>query len=245
MTDLELLDELKAELDTLRPLTSAMTAKLREYYIVEWTHHSTAIEGNTLSLRETQVVLEGITVGGKTMREHLEIIDHRDAIDYVESFVQEEIPLTENFIRNVHHLVLKNTSPNDAGQYRRTGVIISGSEHKPPESLEVPAMMREMVEKYNTVWANKHPVYRAALLHWYTTYIHPFIDGNGRTARLLMNFSLMQRGYPPVIFRKERRLEYLDALELASVQGNMEPFYQLTAQSLIETTEIFLKVSSQ
>lgn len=245
MVNFNQLDKLKRKLDALRPFPPAVAAKLREHYIVEWTHHSTAIEGNTLSLMETRVVLEGITVGGKTLREHLEIIDHRDAIEYIEGYINEEIPLTETFIRNVHRMVLKSTFPDHAGQYRKTGVTIAGSKHRPPEAIEVPALMKEMVQKYNTAWQNKHPVERAALLHWHFTCIHPFIDGNGRTARLLMNFSLMQKGYPPVIFKKEDRLKYLDALEKASVEGELDNFLELTTRAAAESINRFLNVISQ
>jgi len=223
---------LKKEIDARRPFPPAVAAKLKEYYVVEWTHHSTAIEGNTLDLAETRVVLEGITVGGKTLREHLEIIDHRDAIEYVESYVHEEIPLTEGLIRNIHRLVMKNTLPEEAGRYRRGGVVIAGSRHRPPEGIAVPALMKELVTAYNGGWQAEHPVKRAALLHWRMVFIHPFLDGNGRTARLLMNFSLMRDGYPPVIFKKEDRVRYLDNLEKASVEGDLGPFFILTLERL-------------
>ncbi|MBF7081606.1 Fic family protein [Desulfallas sp. Bu1-1] len=239
--DFSEIDQLKKKLDSYRPFPPAVAAKLREYYVVEWTHNSTAIEGNTLSLRETQMVLEGITVGGKTLREHLEIIDHKDAIEYIEDYIHEKIPLTETFIRNIHHMVLKSTFPGEAGKYREKNIIITGSKHKPPEAIEVPALMREMVDKYNADWQAEHPLKAAAMLHWRTTFIHPFIDGNGRVARLLMNFSLMQKGYPPVIFKKEDRLRYLEALEEASKEGKLDSFLELTLQSAMDSIEIYLR----
>ncbi|MCF8011886.1 MAG: Fic family protein [Clostridiales bacterium] len=244
MSKFQQLDKLKIKLDSYRPFSPAIAEKLREQYIVDWTHHSTAIEGNTLSLKETRVVLEGITVGGKTLREHLEITDHRNAIEYVEDYINEEIPLTESFIRNVHYMVLKNSFSEHAGKYRNTGVTIAGSKHKPPSPVEVPALMKDMVQKYNNKWQDKHPVKRAALLHFKITHIHPFVDGNGRTARLLMNFSLMQSGFPPAIFKKEHRLEYLEALEKASSENKLDDFLELTVQAAVESTRLHLETVS-
>lgn len=238
----ELIDQKKKELDALRPFPSAVAARLREFYLVEWTHHSTALEGNTLTLMETRVVLEGITVGGKTLREHLEIIDHKDAIEYVEEYVREDIPLTETFIRDVHRLVLKSTFPDAAGRYRTGNVVIAGSKHRPPEGFQVPVLMKNLVEDFNIKWSTRHPVERAAWLHWKLTHIHPFIDGNGRTARLLMNFVFMREGYPPVIFKKEERERYLTSLEEASVAGNMVSFLELVRDALLVSLEIFLSV---
>lgn len=242
---LERLSRLKEELDRSRPLSPAEALRLREYLLVEWTHHSTALEGNTLDLRETRIVLlDGLTVGGKTLREHLEVVDHRDAVEWMESTVKEKVPLSEALIRELHRLVLKSTFPDEAGRYRRGAVRIAGSRHAPPAASDVPDLVRKMVEVYDTM-KNAHPVERAAWLHWRLAWIHPFVDGNGRTARLLMNFSLMRDGYPPAVIRKEERERYLDALEAASVKGNLEPFVQLVAERLEESLELHLAVLGQ
>jgi Fic family protein len=238
----ERIDELKRRLDALRPLPPAIAARLREHCLVEWTHHSTALEGNTLSLVETRVVLlDGLTVGGKTLREHLEIVDHRDAVEYLEACVREALPLTEAFVREVHRLVLKGTWPEEAGRYRRSGVVIAGSRHAPPPPALVSALVRDLVEEHNRSQA--HPVEKAAVLHWRLAYVHPFADGNGRTARLLMNFSLMRDGYPPAVIRKEWRKEYLEALEEASVNGNLGPFVGLVAEAAAESLELWLRTA--
>ncbi|ACX51952.1 filamentation induced by cAMP protein Fic [Ammonifex degensii KC4] len=229
------IDRLKERLDRARPLTPAEARRLREYLLVEWTHHSTALEGNTLDLRETRVVLlDGLAVGGKTLREHLEVVDHRDAIEWLESAVREGLPLSEGLIRELNRLVLKSTLPEEAGKYRRGGARVAGSRHVPPPAWDVPFLVRETVREYDARRGKEHPVALAAWLHWRLVFIHPFTDGNGRTARLLMNFSLMSGGYPPAVIRKEDRERYLDALEEASVRGNLEPFTRLLAERVKE-----------
>lgn len=179
------IDHLKERLDRARPLTPAEVQRLREYLLVEWTHHSTALEGNTLDLRETRIVLlDGLTVGGKTLREHLEVLDHREAVEWLEAAVREGQPLSEGLIRELHRLVTRSTLPEEAGRYRRGGVRIAGSRHVPPPAWEVPALVRRMVEEYNRRRGKDHPVALAAWLHWRLAFMHPFADGNGRTARL-------------------------------------------------------------
>ncbi|TDA64082.1 MAG: Fic family protein [Clostridia bacterium] len=235
--------ELKSRLDEARPLSPAEVAKLREHIIVEWTHHSTALEGNTLDLRETRLVLlDGVTVGGKTLREHLEVVDHRDAVEWLEATIKGEVTLSEGLVREVHRLVLKSTYPEEAGRYRRGAVRIAGSRHIPPPAQEVPDLVRNLVEGYRGM-AGGHPVERAVWLHWRLAWIHPFIDGNGRVARLLMNFSLMRDGYPPAVIRKEERSSYLDALEEASVNGNLQPFVRLVAGRVEEALKLHLEAA--
>lgn len=241
---LEQISELKKELDGLRPLSSAQAARLREYFTVEWSHHSTALEGNTLDLRETRLVLlDGLTVGGKTLREHLEIVDHRDAILWLEEAVHGRTPLTAGLVREIHRLVLKSTFPEEAGRYRRGGVRIAGSKHVPPAAWDVPSLVEEMVEQYERLKGGEHPVWRAAWLHWRLVWIHPFTDGNGRTGRLLMNFSLMREGYPPAVIRKEDRERYLEALETASIDGNLEPFVELVTDRLTQSLHLYLEAA--
>ena len=235
-------DELKRRLDACRPLSPPQVAKLREACVVEWTHHSTALEGNTLSLMETRVVLEGLTVGGKTLREHLEIVDHAEAVRYLEEYVRGGQPFTEVFVRDVHRLVLQRSWPEEVGRYRRGDVLIAGSRHRPPPAVEVPARMAETVQWYRTDAAALHPVERAAVLHWRIAHIHPFADGNGRMARLLMNFSLMRDGFPPAVIRVENRLRYLECLEMASVSGDVGPFVGLVVEAVEASLERWLAV---
>ncbi|WP_231967976.1 Fic family protein [Thermanaeromonas toyohensis] len=190
------------------------------------------------------MLLDGLTVGGKTLREHLEVVDHRDAILWLEEAVRSRTPLTAGLVREVHRLVVKSTLPEEAGRYRRGGVRIAGSEHVPPAAWDVPALVDRMVEEYAGM-AGEHPIRRAAWLHWRLVWIHPFMDGNGRTARLLMNFSLMTDGYPPAVIRKEERMRYLETLETASVGGDLGPFVELVAERVIESLRIYLEAAGE
>lgn len=183
------LDALKAKLDGYRPLSKEIVSNLHENLVLRWTYHSNAIEGNTLTLKETKVALEGITVGGKTLREHFEAINHRDAILFVEELVNKQQALDEWSIKSLHQLVLKNIDADNAGKYREVNVVISGAEHTPPQALQVPEQMQTFIEWYNTDAGTLHPVERAARVHGEFVKIHPFTDGNGRTSRLLMNLN--------------------------------------------------------
>jgi Fic family protein len=218
------LNQLKSQLDSHRPLPAKVVANLREDLILRWTYNSNAIEGNTLTLMETKVVLEGITIGGKSLREHFEAINHRDAILFVEELVKKNQPLTEWDIRNIHQLILNNIDAENAGVYRKVNVLISGASHTPPEHFLVSEQMARFVESVN---AGLHPVERAARIHVDFVGIHPFVDGNGRTSRLLMNLELMKAGFPPVVIPVEQRLRYYQALDKAHVEKNYADFIQL------------------
>jgi Fic family protein len=161
----ERLDAQKARLDALRPLPPALVHNLHEDLVLRWIYNSNAIEGNTLTLKETKVVLEGITVGGKLLREHFEAINHRDAIEYVESIVQSHEPLTEWQIRNLHRLVLKHIDDDNAGRYRTINVLITGAEHRPPNALVVPQQMETFVTWYRSDAQLLHPIERAMRVH--------------------------------------------------------------------------------
>lgn len=223
------LDALKARLDALRPLPAAVLRNLHEELVLRWTYHSNAIEGNTLTLLETKVVLEGITVGGKLLREHFEAINHRDAILYVEDVVHRAEPLTEWQIRNLHRLVLKNIDDDNAGRYRPWNVTIAGARHVPPDALLVPGQMAALMHWFDTEATRLHPVERAARLHADFVKIHPFVDGNGRTARLLLNLELLKAGFPAVVLPVERRLAYYEALDRAHADGDIGSFQTLVA----------------
>lgn len=223
----EKLDMLKKKLDSYRPLPQEIISNLHEQLVLNWTYNSNAIEGNTLTLKETKVILEGITIGGKTLREHFEAINHREAISFVEELASKKEPLSEWNIKLIQQLVLKNIDDKNAGKYRNINVVISGAEHIPPDHIHLPEKMNTFINWYNAEGLNLHPVERAARLHVDFVKIHPFIDGNGRTARLLMNLELMKSGYPATVLPVRKRLEYYESLDVAHTRGNYEPFFKL------------------
>lgn len=238
----EELDEKKAILDSKRPLPKETLKSLEENFKLEWTYNSNAIEGNTLTLKETKVVLEGITIGGKTMREHLEAINHKEAIEFLEELINDNRELSEMDIKNIHTLVLKGIDDENAGRYRTENVIISGATHIPPESVIVPELMEKLIYRYDE-WKEKyHPIVVAALLHAEFVKIHPFIDGNGRTARLLMNFETMKNGYPPIIIKTEERHKYYDALDKGAMTGDYTDFVKMVTKQAEEMMDLYLKL---
>ena len=234
-------DQLKKKLDSKRPIPKEALRSLEESTNLEWTYNSNGIEGNTLTLRETQVVLEGITVGGKSIKEHLEAINHEKAILYLNDLVKEKNPITEWNIKSIHQLVLKDIDDENAGRYRRENVTIKGATHIPPDYLKVPELMEKLVLSYES-WNDFHPIIQAALLHGELVKIHPFVDGNGRTSRLLMNLDLMNHGYNPVIIKKEDRLEYYEALDKAHTTGNYTDFIKLITRLEIEMLKKYLEL---
>ena len=238
----EMVNKKKRILDEHRPLPKYTLKSLRENMLVEWTYNSNAIEGNTLTRSETKVVLEGITIGGKSIREHLEVINHKEAILFLEELVKNEELLSAWNIKNLHRLILKGIDDENAGVYRTENVIISGAKHRPPEHFLIKEQMEQLVILYNQAWLEFHPVKRAALLHGEFVKIHPFVDGNGRTARLLLNFELMKKGYPPVIIKKEMRLHYYEALDLAHTTGGYKEFVELVAQCVETSLDLWLSV---
>jgi Fic family protein len=226
---LEKLSKYKKELDSLRPLPQANLAKLKEYFDVELTYNSNAIEGNTLTLGETKlVILEGITIGGKSVKEHLEALNHKKAIDYLELIVLEKQEISEKLILELHRLILREIDDENAGKYRDKKVHISGSYYIPPDPQIVPLRMEEFIE--NLSKSQKHPVLIAADAHYQLVTIHPFIDGNGRCARLLMNLLLMKNGFPSAIIPMSRREEYIKSLEKAQTKGDIDSFYLLICE---------------
>ena len=234
-------DELKKQLDTKRPISKETLKSLKESINLEWTYNSNGIEGNTLTLRETQVVLEGITVGGKTLVEHLEAINHERAILYLDDLVKDNKPITEWNIKNIHQLILKDIDNENAGKYRKENVTIKGALHIPPDFVKIPELMEKLILNYET-WNKYHPIIQAALLHGELVKIHPFIDGNGRTSRLIMNLHLMNCGYNPVIIKKENRLEYYEVLDKAHTTGDYTDFIKLVTKLEIEILKKYLKL---
>lgn len=240
--DFGYIDSIKEAIDRHRPFSKRLVDSLHEKLIVEWTYNSNAIEGNTLTMSETKVVLEGITIGGKSMVEHLETINHRDAILFVEDLVSDKESLSEWNIKNIHALILKEIDNQNAGKYRSENVVVSGAKHMPPRHYEISLLMQKLIAEYHREWTGYHPVVRAALLHGEFVKIHPFIDGNGRTARLLLNFELMRNGYPPIIIKNDQRAQYYDVLDLAHTTMNYEPFIRLVSEWEIESEKLWLSV---
>ena len=185
------------------------------------------------------MVLEGITIGGKTLKEHLEVINHEKVIFYLETIVKEQNPITEWNIKNIHRLILKGIDDKNAGRYRMENVMIKGEVHVPPDYLKVPEYMEKLIVNYHS-WSSYHPIIRAALLHGELVKIHPFVDGNGRTSRLLMNLDLMNQGFNPVIIKKEDRLKYYEALDKAHTTGNYTSFIKLITKLEIEMLKKYL-----
>jgi Fic family protein len=190
------------------------------------------------------VVLDGLTIGaGKTLREHLEVINHAAALDLLADLVKQRAPLTPFVARQLHALILRGIDDENAGRERQVAVAISGSKHTPPPPSAVPGLLHDLFTWYQTEGMKLHPVRRAADFHHRFVFIHPFSDGNGRTARLLMNLILMTEGYPPAIIKADpqRRIAYLDALEVASVQQDLEPFELVVAEAVDESLDQYLR----
>lgn len=210
--------------DTFPEITIASYEKAFE---VEYTHHSTAIEGNTLTLMETKVVLEdGIAIGGKSLREIYEVVNHRKAYQYVKDCVRQGLVLDEKIVKDIHALLMENILTGDI--YRREEVMISGASHTPPAGNEMYAQIKnfyvEMEERKDL-----NGVELAAWTHAEFVRIHPFADGNGRTSRLLMNYQLLSKGFLPIFIAKENRLDYYNALDKYAAQGDLETFIELVA----------------
>lgn len=236
------IDEKKKLLDSKRPLSIQAVQNLKKYFDVELTYNSNAIEGNTLTITETKVILEdGLTIGnGKSLREHLEVINHKEAIDYVDDIVSKDIDISERIIKDLHYIILKSIDNKNAGEYRKSNVLISGSNHRPPEHFLVNERMKELVEWYNNNKNILHPIKLAAEFHFRYVYIHPFIDGNGRSARLLMNLILMKNGYPITVIKTEDREAYMKALEKASTLGESDDFIKLVASAVDKSIDTYL-----
>lgn len=206
----EKLDDLLKKLNEYRPLTEGEIKRLRDEFLIDFTYNSNAIEGNTLTLQETALVLqEGITIDKKPLKEHLEVIGHKEAFFYIEELVKKKIDLSENIVKDIHSIVLMD-KPQDRGKYRRIPVTILGAIHKPPQPYLVPVLMEQLTNEYNVEMSDKHIIEKVALFHLQFEAIHPFIDGNGRTGRLIINFELMKEGYPPINIKFKDRKRYYD-----------------------------------
>lgn len=202
---------------------------------LHYTYESNAIEGNTLTLIETKVVLEGTAIGGKSLREHYEVINHHQAVALIEEFAKDSKPLSEYEIKSIHSLILKNIDEKNAGAYRKCEVRISGAIHTPPSFLSIPSLMQDFIKDYHCLQA--HPVIKASRAHCVLVGIHPFVDGNGRTSRLVMNLEFLKSGYPLINIKAKDKLEYYQALDLAHTQGDYSTFDLFIAKNVLSTFE--------
>jgi Fic family protein len=234
-------DEKLAKLNKKRPLPKDTLKSLQENNILDWTYNSNAIEGNTLTLRETKVVLEGITIGGKSIKEHLEVINHKEAILFLENLVKSDADISEWNIKNIHSLILKEIDNDNVGKYRLENVKISGATQVPTDYVKVSEEMEKLMYRYEE-WDNYHPLVRSALLHGEFVFIHPFVDGNGRTARLLMNFEAMKSGYLPIIIKADVRAKYYDALDKAMVEHDYTDFIKLIVEEENKILDQYLEM---
>ncbi len=234
----------KQVLDSFRPLPIALVQNLDDWFKVELTYTSNAIEGNTLTRRETAVVIEkGLTVGGKSLKEHLEATNHAKALDLVHSLINKKSSqLVSKDVLAIHYIILKGIDDDNAGHYRNVPVRISGSTVITPNPRKVPDLMDEF-----QLWLigehDLHPVALASEAHYRLVTIHPFVDGNGRTARLLMNLLLMMYGYPPAIIRKRDRLAYISSLEKAQLGGPKTDYEKIITKAIDRSLDIYLKAA--
>jgi len=238
------LDEKLALLNSHRPLPSAAVRKLREQFGLEMTYNSNAIEGNSLTLKETFLVInEGLTIKGKPLRDHLEAKCHTEALQYLYELVDRESrsSFSEKLIRELNQMVMREMDKEWAGRYRNSNVLIAGADHTPPEAALVPQLMHELIDWLLQNREELHAVELAALLHHRLVNIHPFFDGNGRTSRLVMNVVLMQAGFPLTVVLKNDRSRYYRALQKAD-KGDSAPFVRFIAQAVQRSLDIYLKV---
>lgn len=239
-------DMLKARLSDIRPLPAEALRKIEDALAIEYTYESNRIEGNTLTLQETELVVnEGITIAGKSMREHLEAINHAEAIDYIKDFAKSKMEISERTIKEIHALILHGIDRDNAGRYRTVPVMISGSRHMPPQPYLIEKLMEDFMLHFQEMERqNTHPVLTAAYLHDELVRIHPFIDGNGRTSRLLMNLYLLRNGYTLVNLKgtNETKLTYYTALETSHTEKNPETFQRFVANAEKESLKRYLSI---
>ncbi len=235
----DLIDEKRKQLDNCRPLTEAEVARLNEEFTVEYTYNSNAIEGNTLTLRETDLVLRGLTVDRKPLKDHLEVIGHKEAFDYICELVSENIPISEKVIKDIHYLVLSDKR-EDRGVYRRIPVRIMGASHEPVQPYLIQPKMEQLLLKFNE--SNENIIAKLARFHIEFEGIHPFIDGNGRTGRLLVNLELMKAGYPPIDIKFTDRKSYYDAFDAFHTKGDLSKMEKLFANYLNERLDKYIEI---
>lgn len=238
---INLVDESQQEINKFRPLNKDILKQIKEYYKIGLTYTSNALEGNSLTETETKIVLEdGITIGGKPLRDHFEAIGGGEAYNSLYKLCKEEI-ITEKDIKDLHQLFYYRIDKKHAGKYRKKPAIITGSEVELPSPTEIPDLMKKFCKEIPELKQKYHPIEYAALLHIKFVNIHPFVDGNGRTARLLMNLALLQAGYEITIIPPVVRNDYIDALK-ASNKGNNTPFINLISNMVYESQQDYLRI---
>lgn len=238
------IDEKLKKLNSLRPLSPSIVSKLKQQFAIDMTYNSNAIEGNSLTLKETAwVIQDGLTIKGKPLKDHLEAKDHYEALEFLYETIEHnrQQTISEVFIRALHQLVVRETQREEAGKYRTVNVMITGSDHTPPDASEVCVKMHDFMQWIKSNQKKLHPIELAALIHHKMVYIHPFIDGNGRTARLVMNLTLMHEGYPLVVVLKNDRQKYYRALSQAD-KDTYQPLVRFIAQAVERSLNIYLKV---
>jgi len=225
------IEELKKRLDQKRPLTDGETQRLNEEFIIEYTYNSNAIEGNTLTLRETELVLHGLTIDQKPLKDHMEAVGHKEAFNYILDLVKEKTDLSESIIKQIHYLVLAD-KPQDRGVYRKIPVQIMGAKHTPLQPYLIEPKLQELLEWYKS--SKDDFISKLAKFHIEFEGIHPFIDGNGRTGRLLVNLELIKLGYPPINIKYKDRMAYYDAFDAYHIKKDLKPMRSLFAKYLFE-----------
>ena len=240
------IDNLKNRLQKIRPLPVEALSKIKASFEMEYTFESNRIEGNTLTLQETALVVnEGVTISGKSMVEHLEAINHSQAIEFIKDIACSDIVINERTIKEIHALILHGINKEQAGKYRDVPVMIVGSKHTPPQPYLIMPQMEQFIRDYEMMQnTNEHPVLIAAFLHNELVKIHPFIDGNGRTSQLLMNLYLLSKGYTITTLKgdNEARFAYYTALEQSHTENNREPFYFLVANTVKQSLERYIAI---
>lgn len=236
---ISLIEKKKAELDTKRPLTEGEVQRLYDDFMVEYTYNSNAIEGNTLTLRETEMVLRGLTVDKKPLKDHLEVVGHKDAFYFVVDLVKEKAEITGSVIKQIHSLVLAD-KPMDKGVYRKIPVRIMGAHHEPVQPYLIEPKMYELLQDYKK--DDRNIAEKLAEFHIRFEGIHPFIDGNGRTGRLLINLELMKAGYPPIDIKFTDRKRYYDAFDAYYVKKDLSAMTKLFAEYLNARLTEYLKI---
>lgn len=236
-------DEYKAKIDAYRPLDKNILRQIKAYFKISFTYTSNAIEGNSLSLNETKIIIEdGITIGGKSVKDHLEVIGNSNAYDLLFEIANRNVPISEDIILELYKMLYSNIDEKNAGKYRNCNVLITGSEYELPKYQEIPKLMKEFVQSIEPNRKEMHPVEFVAWLHERLVSIHPFIDGNGRTARLLMNLALLNAGYniitiPPVV-----RHDYIAGLQDAQLKNNIIPFTNFISEMVLESQKEYLRI---
>lgn len=233
------IDRKKKELDGKRSLTEGELTRLNEEFTVEYTYNSNAIEGNTLTLRETDLVLRGLTIAQKPLKDHMEAVGHKEAFDFVSELVKEKCEINERVIKQIHYLVLADKK-DDRGVYRRLPVRIMGAAHEPVQPYLIVPKMEELLRNY--LASEEHIITKLARFHIEFEGIHPFIDGNGRTGRLLVNLELMKAGYPPIDIKFTDRIAYYNAFDEYHVKHNLKAMESLFAKYINERLDIYLKM---